>query len=68
MSATKKILVLMVIFIMLTVSACNMPSGAPANNGLAPSNGAVPTNTFTPIAPVFSATPVTPSPTAAEAC
>ena len=68
MSATKKILVLMVIFIMLAVSACNMPTGAPANNGSAPNNSAAPTATFTTIAPVFSATPVTPSPTAAEAC
>jgi hypothetical protein len=68
MPAKNKFFGLLVVFIMLAVTACNLPAGAPTNQGSTERNTAAPTATFTPIAPVFSATPVTPSPTAAEAC
>jgi hypothetical protein len=67
MTAKNNFFVLLVIFIMLAVAACNLPTGvAPANQGPADSNTATPTATFTAIAVDFSETP---SPTtAAEAC
>jgi hypothetical protein len=66
MTAKNKIFVLLVIFIMLAVTACNLPTGvAPANQGSSDGDTAAPTATFTAIAPAFSETP---SPTATEAC